>query len=132
MTDQPHDNATAVRLDERRACWDAINLWIRTGPLSDEQHAMRNGMINACNLIRERGDWNSKFEGASQGMEQVKTLEQLAIDDFEARERVAVLNLMNTPTGYEDRKKLHVERAVAQAAMIAAGAALDKAIRGTK
>ena len=66
------------------------------------------------------------------GDRQVKTLEQLAIDDFEARERVAMLDRMNMPSDYDGRKQRHVECAVARAAMIAAGTALDKAIRGEK
>lgn len=58
--------------------------------------------------------------------------EKLAIEAFEANERVRMLMMMNTPTDYEARKKAAVELAVAQEAALFAQRKLDERIQGVK
>ena len=44
----------AFRQDERQKCWDEINAWIKPGELQGngcDQHAQRNGMILASNIV---------------------------------------------------------------------------------
>jgi hypothetical protein len=56
--------------------------------------------------------------------------EDLAIAAFEANERVRGLMTMNSPTGYEDRKKAAVEIAVAREAAFYAQQKLEARLRG--
>lgn len=53
------------------------------------------------------------------------TLEQAAADAFEKAERVKMLELMNSPTDYEERKKAYIELAVARSDAEAAKRTLD-------
>lgn len=60
ITAQLHAEVEALRAElanERQAAWEAVNKWIKQGPLPgngcDEQ-AQRNGMILAANLLHER------------------------------------------------------------------------------
>ena len=46
-----------VQEKEAQACWDAINAWIKPGELKGnglDDHAQRNGMILASNIVMER------------------------------------------------------------------------------
>lgn len=56
--------------------------------------------------------------------------EDLAIAAFEANERFRALQMMNTPTEYEERKKAAVALAVAQEAAVFAQKTLDARLRG--
>lgn len=56
---------------------------------------------------------------------------KLAEAEFEARERVRMLGMMNTPTDYDDRKRSAVQYAEAQAVAAAARRELDDAIKDT-
>ncbi len=56
--------------------------------------------------------------------------EKLAIDAFEANERVRALMMANTPDGYEHRRKAFIDLAVAQEAAVFAQRKLDARTRG--
>lgn len=56
--------------------------------------------------------------------------EKLAIEAFEANERVRMLMIMNAPTDYEARKTAAVQLAVAQEAAMFAQRKLDARLRG--
>ena len=56
--------------------------------------------------------------------------EDLAMAAFEAQERVRMLEMMNMPTDYDERKKAFVELAVAREAAIFAQQKLDERTRG--
>ncbi len=59
------------------------------------------------------------------------TIAKLAEAEFEARERLRMLDKMNVPTDYAERKKAAVEYAEARAAAVAARRALDDAIQSS-
>lgn len=61
-----------------------------------------------------------------------ETLEELAEAEFIARERLRAMAQSNIPFDYEERKKSAIEYAKAQAAAVAARAALDAAIHKAK
>ena len=53
-------------------------------------------------------------------MFKVETVEDLAEDAFNKAERVRIMGMSNTPTGYEERKNAFVEMAKARDAAIQA------------
>ena len=63
-------------------------------------------------------------------MIKIRSFEELAEDAFAKAERVRLLQLMNTPTDYDDRKKAFVQLAVARHAAAEAEQALLAAQQG--
>lgn len=59
----------------------------------------------------------------------IKTLEELAEDAFVKQERVNMLEIQNTPSDYEERKKAFVELVFARKA---AAEAIDTLLRATE
>lgn len=53
------DNGDATYENDRgysrglEAAWDAINRWIKSGPLPEPAHSERNGMVLAANEVRK-------------------------------------------------------------------------------
>jgi len=64
--------------------------------------------------------------------EEKKTIADLAEADFNARERVRRLGMMNVPLDYYEREKAAIELAVAQAEAMATTKALGDAINNAQ
>lgn len=54
LTEKTVEQLCVLLEQERQACWDAINKYIKSGPLPEPAHSERNGMILAANIIRAR------------------------------------------------------------------------------
>ena len=63
-------------------------------------------------------------------MPNIRTLSELAADAFEKGERVRMLEMLNTPTDYDERKKSFIELAEARANHVAAIHVLNDKIDG--
>lgn len=63
----------------------------------------------------------------------MKTIAELAAENFEAQERVSCMAIQNVAgMDYDERRKSAIAYAEAQARAVAAKAALDEAIRNAK
>lgn len=62
----------------------------------------------------------------------MKTIAELAAENFEAQERLRGMAITNVPTDYDERKKSAIAYAEAQAKAVATQRALDDAIRNNK